>query len=273
MEDYITVKGRKIFYKHSGEGPCIVFLHGISTHSALWDGVISNLEKHFSVYAFDLLGFGKSERAESLELSLRSQANLFISAFKSMGLRCITLVGHDIGGGIAQIISLLNPGILKALVLMDSACYDSWPIDLLKVQSRVGMIFEHMPPDVTYQVFQNYIKDGLFNKEMAEEISLKYWEYIKGPEGIKGFLETVKSFDSRQTLEISHLLSRIRLPVLILWGKQDAFIRQSFAYRLSEDIPNSELKIIDSAGHFLPEDKSEEVSREITRFVYNIHNT
>lgn len=266
----IDIRGKKIYYKHSGAGSCVVLLHGIPTHSGLWDKVMPILQKSYSVYAFDILGFGKSGRAESSELNIKAQAQMFLDIFKEMSLNKIILIGHDIGGGIAQIIAVSNPEVLSAVVLMDSVCYDSWPIELLRVESKVEMLFKHLPREVIKDLFTRYIHDGLYNKDKSSNIEDKYWGYLEGQEGVEDFLRAVHSFDSRFTMEIAPMLNTIRLPVMILWGRHDMFIRLSYAYRLSEDIRNSSLEIIDEAGHFLPEDQPEKTCETILKFLNNI---
>lgn len=271
MDEYsIEIRGKRINYKYSGAGPCIVFLHGIPTHSGLWDETISYLGDSYSIYAFDLLGFGKSDSSRSFELNIKAQAQMFTDIFRMMCLKEVVLVGHDIGGAIAQIIAILNPEILRGMVLIDSACYDSWPIELLKVESKVEMLFMHLPKDVVKSIFERYIGDGMYNKDKIDSIVEKYWCYLDGSEGVERFLNAVQSFDSRYTMDIVHLLDTIRVPTHILWGKHDVFIKKSHAYRLNEDIRNSTLEILDDAGHFLPEDQPLKTAQAIQRFLGTI---
>jgi len=266
-EYYIEVRGKKTFYKHWGDGPVMVLLHGIPTHSGLWDHMAEYLSKNYSVYAFDLLGYGESQRLESSEINIKSQARYFIEVFEELSLKNIVIVGHDIGGGIAQIMAVLNPQAFKAMVLIDSVCYDSWPIRLLRAENKLEMVFNNLPHDVLYELFTNYIRDGLHNKENAEKIAKKYWKYVGEQRNVKYFLEAVESLDNKYTLEISKMLDTIRMPVLILWGKYDAYIRMSFGYRLSEDIRNSVIEVIDDAGHFLPEDQPKKAADLIDNFL------
>lgn len=270
MENYINIDGNKIYYKQSGSGPCVVLLHGIPTHSGLWDKIIPHLEKKCSVYAFDLLGFGKSYRCENSMLDIKSQSYIFLKVFKALNLNNINIIGHDIGGGIAQIIAISNPKLLNSMVLIDSACYNSWPIELLRVENNLGLLFEHLPYDVLKELFEKYMGEGLYNKDRAACMTEKYGGFLKTHDGIQGFLEIVKSFDNRYTMEISPMLDTLRLPVLILWGRHDKYIRLSYGYRLSEDIKDSRIKIVDNAGHFLPEDQPFAVSREIMEFLDEI---
>jgi pimeloyl-ACP methyl ester carboxylesterase len=66
------------------------------------------------------------------------------------------------------------------------------------------------------------------------------------------------------------VLHNINIPVLILWGRHDEYIRLSFGYRLSEDIKGSKIEIIDKAGHFLPEDQPVLTAELMDRFIKEI---
>ncbi|KPU46338.1 soluble epoxide hydrolase [Oxobacter pfennigii] len=270
FEGDLQVKGKTVHYVHEGKGKNIVLLHGIATHSGLWKGVMSNLTKKYSVYAFDLLGFGLSQKPESNELNLKKQGAFFYDVFKELGLQDIIVAGHDLGGGIAQIMSLTYPEIFKAMVLIDTICYDSWPIQILSEGNKVEMLFRHLPPDIIRDTFIQYIKDGLYNKENALQIGQKYWKYIEGKEGMDSFIKLVQSFDNRQTVEISVSLGSLRLPVLIIWGKNDVYLRPSYGYRLSEDIKGAKIEVLDCAGHFLPEDQPGLVSQLMDDFISSI---
>lgn len=249
----------------------MVLLHGIPTDSSLWDRMISYLQREYSIYAFDLLGFGQSEKLESSQLDLKSQAEFFLEVFRELSLKDIIIVGHDIGGGIAQIMAVRSPGTFKAMVLMDSACYDSWPIQLLSAGQKLELLFQNLPKDVIYDLFKGYIEDGLYNKDKAAAVANKYWPLLQDDEGIETFLKAVESFDNKYTIEVSQLLYNIRMPVLILWGRHDKFIRLSYAYRLNEDIRNSTMSIIENGGHFLPEDQPKDAAQMIDSFILKIN--
>lgn len=266
-ENSIAIDGIKLSYRHWGSGKPVVLFHGIPTDSSLWNAVVSHLKGNYSVYAFDLLGFGKSERLESSRLDIKSQAVFFKRVFKEMAIEKPIIAGHDIGGGIAQILAVNSPGSVRALILIDSVCYDSWPIELLSVGRNVELLFENLPEDVVHDLFIKYIRDGMFNKDNAANVAGKYLNSIENQEGIKSFLNAVKSLNNKYTIEIAPQLKDIWVPSLILWGRHDTYLRLSYAYRLSEDIRGSVLEVIENAGHFLPEDQPEKVADAISRFL------
>jgi pimeloyl-ACP methyl ester carboxylesterase len=195
-EQILQLDGKSIYYRHSGEGYPVVLLHGIPTHSGLWDGVMPILEKSCSVYAFDLPGYGKSAGYDSRDLNIRSQARLLYKALEKLDLKKPVIAGHDMGGGIAQIMALSRPGELSGMVLLDSVCYDSWPINLLCAESKVSVLLKNLPPEVALDVFTSYMADGLYDKSLAGKLAEKYWKYFSSPGGEKKFLKIVESLDS-----------------------------------------------------------------------------
>lgn len=266
----ITVRGLNVHYKHIGSGQPLVFFHGIPTNSSLWDGVISSLSGEYSIYAFDLLGFGKSSKAGSFILDIKSQADFFEDVLDSLKIENPIICGHDYGGGIAQYFAVLGASRVRAVVLIDSVCYDLWPIELLSTESTVRTLFEHLPVDIVHELFEKYISGGLYNKDRVSDVVKKYSDCIKDEKAINNFIETVKSFDHKYTQEIVPLLYKINIPVLILWGRHDTYLKPSCAYRLNEDIKRSTIEIIDDGGHFLPEDQPEEVAKSIDKFIRSI---
>lgn len=271
-ERIIEINGKRLYCIHGGKGVPVVMFHGIPTNSMLWENMIPLMEQSCSIYAFDLLGFGRSEMLDSSEINIMSQSGFFIDVFHKLGLKNAVIVGHDIGGGIGQIMAVRSRGLIRAMVLVDSVCYDSWPIELLKVERKVEMLFEHLPPDVIRELFIKYISDGMYNKGNPDRWIHKYWEYFEGASGIERFLRAVKSLDNRYTMEIVPFLYKINMPVLILWGKHDPYIRMSYGYRLSEDIKNSTIEIIEDAGHFLPEDQPEKAAASILKFLKSLES-
>ncbi|MBV9282142.1 MAG: hypothetical protein JOZ41_18840 [Chloroflexi bacterium] len=77
----------------------------------------------------------------------------------------------------------------------------------------------------------------------------------------------MRHYDSRYTEEIAPRLTELRLPVQILWGRDDQWQPIRCAERLATDIPNAELHIIPEAGHFVMEDAPEVLGAHIIRFL------
>ena len=95
------LSGGELAYDVFGYGPPVILVHGTPSRSYVWRDVSSKLADRFTIYIFDLLGFGESERREGLDVSIAAQARLLAELIEAWGLEEPAVAGHDIGGSIA----------------------------------------------------------------------------------------------------------------------------------------------------------------------------
>jgi len=135
------LSGGRLAYVDEGDGPAVVLLHGFPTSSHLWRDLVPILAPRFRAIAPDLLGYGDSDHPGDPEtLTIRAQAGYVRELLDRIGVDEVAAVGHDIGGGVAQLLAL--EGGVRTLVLLDSISFDSWPIE------AVRMIQAARPEDV-----------------------------------------------------------------------------------------------------------------------------
>ncbi len=119
--------GGEIAFVDEGDGPPLVLLHGFPTSSLLWRRVLPPLAARMRVLAVDLLGYGRSAKPADAALHIRAQARYVRELLQGNGIEEFAVVGHDIGGGVAQLLAL--EGGVAALVLVDGVAFDAWPIE------------------------------------------------------------------------------------------------------------------------------------------------
>ena len=97
---YVQVAGHRIHYVEVGRGEPVLFFHGNPTSSYLWRNVIGPVAEATSsrVIAFDLLGFGKSDKPTTVKHSLALHAGIVRGFISELGLRNLALVADDWGG-------------------------------------------------------------------------------------------------------------------------------------------------------------------------------
>ena len=91
--------------------------------------MIPPLAEDFRVLVPDLVGFGFSDKRDRFDRSIGRQAQYLDSWMRAIGVERATIVGHDIGGGVALRLATLMPERVERLVVMNTVCYDSWPIE------------------------------------------------------------------------------------------------------------------------------------------------
>jgi 2-hydroxymuconate-semialdehyde hydrolase len=125
----LLIEGQRIAFSQTGKGYPVALLHGIPTSRLLWRHVVPLLAaRRCEVTAIDLLGYGQSDLPDDTDLGIAAQATLIGTLLETIGWRDGALVGHDIGGGVAQLIAVDRPALLDRLVLVDTIAYDSFPV-------------------------------------------------------------------------------------------------------------------------------------------------
>ncbi|QUH01400.1 alpha/beta hydrolase [Saccharopolyspora erythraea] len=269
LDRNVIVDGVRIAYRYrGGDGPPLVLLHGTPSHSAIWRHVIPELEAGgHSVLAYDLLGFGESERPVDRDTSVTAQAGLLGELLTTLGIDRCVLVAHDIGGAIGQIFATSRPDRVDGLVLVDPVSYDSWPSETWRrvIRDHLGD-YAAMPRQDFEAMLTRQLRMTV-SGEMAEEVLETYLAPHRGPVGRVSFFEhQVRHYDSAPTERVAPLLGGLPMPVRILWGEDDRWQPVAYGERLASDIPHAELVTVPGAGHFLMEDRPHRVAEEILRF-------
>lgn len=255
------------FRKAGGEGPPIVFLHGIPTSSFLWRKVVDGLQKNFTCYAIDMLGYGDSDKPVGKDLSIEAQSEYIVQWALEVGLDDFHLVGHDIGGGVAQLMAFRHPEKVRRLVLIDTISYDSWPvadIDRLKDAQWDDILRSR---DLR-SGFRRALEGGLFNKSLVtDEVLEGYVGPFLGQTGREAYLRCARALETHHLSDYSQEIEAILNPTLLLWGQHDSYQELAFGQRLSNALVNNRLEVCPDGSHFLPEDQPDWVIEKIRSFL------
>jgi len=270
LDRHVVVDGVRIAYADSGEGSPIVLIHGTPSHSYIWRDVIPGLKRAgHRVLAFDLLGYGLSERPPDRDTSVASQARMLERLLDTWQIDRAGIVGHDIGGATAMIFATRIPHRILKLALIDTVSYDSWPSEtwVKIIRERLGE-YEKMPMEEFREMMTRQLRMTVHDKErMSREVLEAYLEPLVTELGKPSFfVHQVRHYDSRYTEEIADDLKGLTIPVKILWGEEDEWQPVSYAKRLRDDIPNATLTVVAGAGHFLMEEAPERVTTELAGF-------
>ena len=90
--------GGEIAFDVFGSGPSVILVHGTPSWSYIWRKVVPVLSDRFTVYVFDLLGYGKSEPSEGQDVSIAVHARVLSQLVEGWDLNAPAVAGHDIGG-------------------------------------------------------------------------------------------------------------------------------------------------------------------------------
>lgn len=222
-----------------GKGPVLVLVHGFLSGLSYWDKQIESLSTRFEVIAMDLPGYGGETQQTGLD-TVAGFASTILEKLDKLGVKNFHLVGHSMGGMIAQEIALQAPERVNRLVLYGTGPMGELPgrFEPLKVS------MEKVEKDGTEEAkhytvaswFKKGAKDANFEPgmELANGVSLQ--TYMNGLNAMAGWSAVGR-------------LDQIQSHTLVIWGDIDRSYIWQQPYALWQEIKNASLAVMPLCSH------------------------
>jgi len=276
---FTTGRGHTLHYIDEGlnreERPCILLLHGNPTWSFYFRSIIRNLSQNFRVIALDHINCGLSQRlSPKVETTLSEHIENAHELIAFLQLKNISLILHDWGGAIGMGLAQKNPEKIKSIIAMNTAAFLSrdipWQINMLK--NSVGLFLIKKYNLFAYPALFMASQKGL--KPLVKKGMIYPYLKEKNRAQTAHFVLDIplkkehQSFEKLQKIEISlQHFAQSEIPIKLIWGKKDFCFSMKFYQKWLSFFPNAETFVLDNAGHYLIEDETEIVNREIECFL------
>jgi pimeloyl-ACP methyl ester carboxylesterase len=265
-----TVAGHEMAYYRSGRGEPVLLVHGITTYSFMWRNILPSLAEQYDVIAVDLLGCGASDMPLDISYALTDHADYLHEFVTALGLSRLHLVGHDLGGGICQIFAARYSDDLLDVCLLNTVGYDFWPVQPISAM-RTPIIRQLLVSTLDLGMMRLLVKRGIHHQErVTPALMALYMAPFQTRQGRRAFLHFARCLDNSNLMAIREDLSRLGLPVLIMRGEHDVYLNREIARKLHDEIPDSRLVSLPTAGHYMQEDEPERIVTELMTF-FGVH--
>jgi pimeloyl-ACP methyl ester carboxylesterase len=220
----------------------------------------------FTVHLWDMPGYGLSSKLPDHDVSLDVQGELFAALLAHWELESPHVVAHDYGGAVALRANLLHERRFSSLVLVDVVALAPWGSDFFRLVRDHADVCSALPRAIHEGALRAYIASAshIGISPMAMESLVAPW--VDGP-GQAAFYRQIAQADQAYTDEIQDLYAGLKMPVLVVWGDQDAWIPVDRAHRLCELIPGAQLKLIKEAGHLIQLDQPTALATTLTAWL------
>lgn len=252
---YTTIDGYRIHYFEGGSGPPILLIHGLGSRAEDWANMMPQLARGGRhVYAIDMLGYGLSSRPAGAAYSIPQEAGIVEKFLASQNLAQADVGGWSMGGWVALRVALDEPQQVRRLAIYDSAGlrFDLpfkaslfWPDNPAALTALNDLLSPGRGPHIP----------GLLQRDILRLVQRNGWIVRRSMESMLTGADLV---DGK--------LSALRMPVLIVWGKQDQLTPMALAYTFHAQIPQSVLEIYDGCGHLAPRECADRIGPNTLAF-------
>ncbi len=260
------INGVEINYRESGEGFPLLLIHGFTGNLRNWALQAPVLTRGFRMVSFDQRGHGHSEKPTRPEdYSLELMAEDAYGLLQHLGIDRCYVVGHSMGGMVAQHLALAHPEPVRALMLVDTAAEVT-----TSMRTRDGARLIEIARD---EGMEAVFEEQLRVNPMAEQIRdqpqlLGLWRQQFLLTSREAYIHCASAIVNREPL--LDMLHAIEVPTLIICGENDDPMVEA-SRQMHERIAGSELVIIPGAGHTPQIERAPEFNRVLSDFLTRVH--
>lgn len=271
----VDLPAGRIRYHETGDGPPVVFVHGLLVNADLWRNVVPAV----AAMRPPLPGSGLAARLAHRRHARRRPhteagvARIIASFLDRLDLTDVTIVANDTGGAITQILMTRHPDRIGRVVLASVDCYDKFlpqPFTLLGTLAHLPGVVRAATELLRVRALHRLpVAFGWVAKHpVPADIVDSYLLPSRTSKAIRADVRRfLKSANSRYTLEAAARFPSVTFPVLVVWAREEKLFPAPLAERMVRELPNATLKLVDDSYTFLPEDQPEELTRHILEFM------
>lgn len=268
--EFVDLRGARLYYYAAGTrgaGEPVLFVHGFATSSHLWTDVVSLMPAGHRLIVLDVLGHGRSDPPAERPLTLRAHGERIVELLDVLGVDAACVVGHGVGGAIAQSLAVHSPRRVARLALVSSTGFADWATRDLRIARAMLPLIRRLPPPWLLSMVRTELERGYDDRSRAVHSIDRYLRPFATMEGRDTLVRHLRALDTRETAALGARLGEIDCPTSIVWGEHDPFLPVSLGRRLAGAISNATMQVIPGARHVLPEERPRQVADAIAELL------
>jgi pimeloyl-ACP methyl ester carboxylesterase len=269
----ITLPQGTVHYRDEGDGPTLVFVHGVLVNGRLWEPVVDRLSAHARCIVPDLpLGSHPAAMNKDADLTPHGLARLIADFIAALQLEDVTLVGNDTGGALCQLVAARHPERLARLALTNCDAFENFPPKAFRgliYAARTNTLTSMMQPLRVPAARRLPIAYGWLAKRPLPDDLLDAWvqPFFRDSGVRRDARRVLAAVDPGILLDNAAELTAFDRPVLIAWATEDKFFPLEDARRLAALFGDAEVVEIPDSRTFVSWDQPERLAQLLEDFV------
>ncbi len=270
----VDVPAGTIDFRRRGDGPPVVFVHGVGVNGDLWRHVVPGIaDAGYSCIAPDWpFGGHSTPLRPDADMSLPGLARIVADLIEALDLRDVTVVANDTGGAVTQWLVGHHAERIERLVLTSCDAFQKFPPApqlYLKPAARLGVLGA-VAWAVQFKAIQRTpTAYGWTTKKAIDPAVMRsYTTGIRRVPGVRRDLERLLlAVDTRFTYEAADALPTFDRPALVVWAADDKLFPRAHGKRIAELLPRGRFELVEDSRTFIPEEQPERLTWMIRDFL------
>lgn len=251
----IEANGIAVSCSETGDGEPVVMLHGGESDKNQYRVLVDHLGDGIRSISYDQRDCG-STLADDEPYTLRTLADDAVGLMDALGLQRAHVMGFSYGGILALQVGLYHPSRVQSLVV------GAAPYSHAAIKSHLGNITEMSPEDHRSHMLNSWLTpQGQANPELVGALEAA----LSGTSARPGSRRVAATAN----YDMSGVASGIDVPTLLIYGDQDPLGRAEYGHRLHEELPNSELVLLEEARHAMVREFPEQIGALVRRWMFD----
>ena len=269
--DFIEIDAVNIHFAIDGTGPDLLLLHANYANLIDWNPWVDQLKKHFRVIRIDIPGHGLTEADPSNDYSMQRTVFLLENFLNELEIDTLSIAGASLGGTTSLHYASQNPEKIDNLILVSPGALNprvrgrSEPVTLPKPFE----IIAHITPKI---VTESLLKGGFGDPNNVTDELVVRWHDLLLREGQRD--AQIARVNQYVSGNIDEVLSQIRSPILIMWGKKNNVVPVDLAYEMKDMMKNSsriEMIIYETGGHQLVQELGLQTGEDALKYLMKFY--
>ncbi|HTH96410.1 MAG TPA: 3-oxoadipate enol-lactonase [Stellaceae bacterium] len=262
-ENATGIGGVRLRYRIDGaSGPWIAFSNSLGCTLEMWDGQVAALAGRYRILRYDTRGHGGSA-APPGPYTLEQLADDLVGLMDHLNIDRAVLVGLSMGGMLGQHALLRAPKRFSGAMLCDTTSHYG-PEAAPRWADRIHLVLEQGLAPIAATAHERWFTPGFPERHPA--IVRRYAEMAGGNDA-QGYAACCAAIPQ---ISVTERLPEIRVPVRVVVGKQDLSTTVEHAQHIVDNLPGSDLVVIDQAAHLSNVEQPEAFNRALIEFLDRI---